>query len=256
MSESQPLRLSRRVRLWVFLRSLLLQASWNPKGMQNLGFAYAVLPALKGLYPEPAALKAAMQRHFAVFNTHPYAAAALLGGVLYHEERISRGEEGPERVMAFREALMGPLAALGDGFFWMALKPASGALGALLVPSTGLWAPVAFLVFYNVVHFGMRIRFYRIGLELGDRLVEEVARAKLPRRGAHLRSLGAGFAGAAAATLALTLGRIEPGLPGMAFGLGFLVWGALGYALLGRHVSRYALLYGSAAAGVAVGVWG
>src|SRR5690606_13799238 len=35
----------------VFLRSLLLQASWNPRGMQNLGFAYAMWPALEHLYP-------------------------------------------------------------------------------------------------------------------------------------------------------------------------------------------------------------
>ena len=30
----------------VFLRSLLLQATWNRRGMQNLGFVYALWPAL------------------------------------------------------------------------------------------------------------------------------------------------------------------------------------------------------------------
>ena len=38
----------------VFLRSLFLQASWNPRGMQNVGFADAIGPALTELYPEPA----------------------------------------------------------------------------------------------------------------------------------------------------------------------------------------------------------
>jgi hypothetical protein len=59
-----------RVKLRVFLRSLLLQASWNPKGMQNLGLVYALYPALEVLYPEPAKRREAVQRHLTFFNTH------------------------------------------------------------------------------------------------------------------------------------------------------------------------------------------
>ena len=110
--------------LWrVFARSMFLQASWNPQGMQNLGLAYALFPALERLYPDPAAQMVVVRRHLAFFNTHPYVAAAIVGGVLFHEERIARGEESPERVTQFKAALMGPLAALGDGFFWLSLKP-------------------------------------------------------------------------------------------------------------------------------------
>ena len=53
----------------VFFRSFFLQASWNPQGMQNLGLAYALYPALKKLYPEPEAQSAAVRRHLAFFNT-------------------------------------------------------------------------------------------------------------------------------------------------------------------------------------------
>ena len=94
------------VLLRVFVRSLFLQASWNPQGMQNLGLAYALFPALTELYPDPPAQLAALRRHLTFFNTHPYVAAAILGGVIYHEERIARGEESPDRVMAFKAALM------------------------------------------------------------------------------------------------------------------------------------------------------
>ena len=51
---------------------------------------------------------------------------------------------------------MGPLAALGDGFFWLSLKPAVGALCAALVPVLGAWAAVLFLVLYNAVHLTLR----------------------------------------------------------------------------------------------------
>jgi mannose PTS system EIID component len=191
--------LPRSVKLRVFLRSLLLQASWNPKGMQNLGLVYALYPALEVLYPDPEKRREAVQRHLTFFNTHPYVAAAIVGGVLYHEERIAAGEEDPRRVTEFKGALMGPLAALGDGFFWLSLRPAAGALCAALVPWLGAWAAVLFLVLYNVVHFTLRGRLFRMGLQLGDRLVEAVAKARLPTRGARLRAVAAASAGAAAA---------------------------------------------------------
>ena len=151
--------------------------------MQNLGLAWAVYPALCWLYPAKEARQAAVLRHLSPFNTHPYVAAAIVGGVLFHEERIARGEEGPERVEAFKRALMGPLAALGDGFFWLSLKPAVGALCCALVPLLGAWAAVLFVVLYNVVHLQQRVKLFRLGVHTGDKLVEAVAHERLPTLG-------------------------------------------------------------------------
>lgn len=256
--------LSRGILLRVFLRSLLLQASWNPQGMQNLGLAYALFPALKQLYPDRRELEAAVRRHLTFFNTHPYVAAAILGGVLFHEQRIARGEEGPERVQAFKSALMGPLAALGDGFFWLSLKPAVGAFCALLVPvfqlltgqaSQGAWAAVVFLVIYNLVHFTFRWRMYRMGLALGDRLVEEVAKANLPKRGARLRAVAAASAGALAAWLAIVFGRNEEASWAPLLASGCLIMGAVSYWLVAKRVSRYVVLYLSAGLAAVAGAF-
>jgi PTS system mannose-specific IID component len=243
------------VLLRVFLRSLFLQASWNPQGMQNLGLAYALYPALKELYPERQALETAVRRHLVFFNTHPYVAAAILGGVLYHEQRIARGEEPPDKVVAFKAALMGPLAALGDGFFWLSLKPATGAVCAALVPVLAAWAAVLFLVLYNLVHLTLRARLYWLGLSLGDRLVEAVARANLPTRGAKLRSLAAACAGGLAAWLAFSFGdsaggRFAPLLSG-----GCLALGVASYLLVARRVPNYVVLYLAAGLACAAGAF-
>src|SRR5512137_100889 len=88
--------------LHVFARSLFLQAAWNPKGMQNLGFAYALYPALERLYPDPRDLAEATERHLCCFNSHPYFAASIVGGALHHEEKIARGEEPSDAVNAFK----------------------------------------------------------------------------------------------------------------------------------------------------------
>ncbi len=240
---SGPSALGPRIHLKVFLRSLFLQASWNPEGMQNLGLAYALYPALERLYPDSAARSAAVKRHLTFFNTHPYVAAAILGGVLLHEERIARGEEGPDRVMAFKAALMGPLAALGDGFFWLSLRPAAGALCAALVPVIGAWAVLLFLVLYNVVHFTLRARLFWLGLAFGDRLIEEVARARLPARGASLRAVAAASAGGLAAYLAILFGAGVGGAWGPVLAGGCLAVGALAYFLVVRRVSNYVVFY-------------
>jgi PTS system mannose-specific IID component len=247
--------LSRAVLLRVFLRSLALQASWNPKGMQNLGLAYAVFPALEQLYPDKKALEAAVQRHLVFFNTHPYVAAAIVGGALYHEQRIARGEEPPDKVVAFKTALMGPLAALGDGFFWLSLKPAVGAVCAALVPVLHAWAALLFLILYNLVHFTLRARFYWMGLVLGDRLVEAVARANLPTRGARLRSVAAASAGGLAAWLAVDLGRTAGGVHAPWLVAGCLVLGVVSYMLVQQRVPNYVVLYLAAGLACAAGAF-
>ena len=243
------------MKLRVFLRSLLLQASWNPKGMQNLGLVYALYPALERLYPDPEKRREAVQRHLTFFNTHPYVAAAIVGGVLYHEERIAAGEEDPRRVTEFKGALMGPLAALGDGFFWLSLRPAAGALCAALVPWLGAWAAVLFLVLYNVVHFTFRARLFGMGLRLGDRLVEAVAKAHLPSRGARLRAVAAASAGAAATYLAVEFGSPQGGVGGWLLAGGCLALEALSYVLVARKVPPAALMILAAVLAGFLGAW-
>lgn len=242
--------------LWrVFVRSLFLQASWNPQGMQNLGLAYALYPALKRLYPEPDKQSEAVRRHLVFFNTHPYVAAAIVGGVLYHEQLIARGDESPERVVKFKAALMGPLAALGDGFFWLSLKPAVGAFCAAMVPILGAWAAVLFLVLYNAVHLTLRARLYWLGLSLGDSLVDAVAKARLPARGARLRALAAASAGGLAAYLAIEFGANQGGGWAPVLAGGCLAVGVVSYLLVGTRLSNYALIYAAALLAAVVGAW-
>lgn len=229
--------------LRVFMRSLFLQASWNPRGMQNLGLAYALYPALKKLYPERERLNAAVRRHLTFFNTHPYSAAAIVGGILNYEERIARGKEDAGKVTEFKSALMGPLAALGDGFFWLSLKPAVGAACAALVPMFRAWAALIFLVFYNVVHLTLRARLFWVGYTRGDGLIQEIGRVDLPARGTWLRAVAAASAGGLAAWLALTFGANEPGYLRWVLVMGCLAVGTLAYWFVARKTPKYIVLY-------------
>jgi mannose PTS system EIID component len=193
----------------VFLRSLFLQAAWNPRGMQNLGFAHAITPALEELYPDPAERAKALVRHLEFFNCHPYLAAAILGGAVRLEERVAAGEATPETVSRFKRALGPPFAALGDGFFWLALRPAAALAAAATEPFLGLGCVLVFVLLYNSVHLPARIWLFATGYSRGEGVVEAVARAHLASGTPLLKAAGAALSGALAAR-----GILAAGIPG------------------------------------------
>ena len=81
-----------RVRRKVWLRQFLLQGCWNYEGMQNLGFAYSILPALRDRYEgRPEEFSRALKRHLEYFNTHPAMAAVILGAAIRLEESVAVG---------------------------------------------------------------------------------------------------------------------------------------------------------------------
>jgi PTS system mannose-specific IID component len=247
------MKLGALVRMRVVWRSLFIQAGYNPQGQQSLGLTYALLPALKVLYPDPHAESEAVRRHLeTTFNTHPYVAAAIVGGILHHEEKIARGEEPPEAVAHFKQSLMGPLAALGDGFFWFSLRPACGAFCAALFPWLGVWCAALFLVLFNTVHLTARARFFALGYSAGDGLVPSLAKANIPRWGERLRALAAASAGALAAYLSVALAwRTGLSLP-LSTGGCFLL-AVLVFAVSETKGARWAALYGSALLAIVAG---
>ena len=247
------MRLTAATRARVFWRSLFIQAGYNPRGQQSLGLTYALLPALKALYPEPQAESEAVRRHLTTnFNTHPYAAAAIVGGILNYEERIARGERRPEDAEHFKASLMGPLAALGDGFFWFSLRPACGAFCAALYPWLHIWSAALFLFLFNAVHFTARAWFFTLGYRTGDGLVAELAKASIPRWGERLRAIAAMSAGALAAYLSVYFayrsGLSVPLLTG-----GCLLLAVLAFASSETKGSRWFALYGSAILAIVAG---
>jgi PTS system mannose-specific IID component len=154
----------------VLWRSFFFQAAANYERMQNVGFAYAMAPALGQLY-QGEALQAAMQRHLAFFNSHPYLSSAVLGASLRIEERIAAGELPPAHVEAVKRVTMGPLAAVGDSFFWSSLRPFAAAWAVAGVVAGVAWAPLAFLLLYNLFHLGIRAFGIFAGYREGEGIV-------------------------------------------------------------------------------------
>jgi PTS system mannose-specific IID component len=230
----------------VFWRCLFLQAAWNRRGMQNLGFAYAIDPALRALYPDEGAREEALRRHLGFFNCHPYMAAAIVGGAIHHEERVAAGAEPRQGPLAYKATLQGPLAAVGDGFFWTALRPFFGALAAVGALLFGAPAIVAALAVYNVIHLALRVGLFRAGYRQGDALVGTIAHLSLPVLADRLRWAGAALCGVAAGAFLLRGAALSgPAAAGLA---GLVA--AVGWAALARGARLLPTAYVATLAGV------
>ena len=128
---TEKLQLSKSDRKKVWWRSQFLQGSWNYERMQNLGWAYSLIPAIKKLYTTKEDQAAALERHLEFFNTHPYVAAPIMGVTLALEEERANGVEIDDAaIQGVKIGMMGPLAGIGDPVFWFTVRPILGALGA------------------------------------------------------------------------------------------------------------------------------
>lgn len=165
--------------LRMYFRSFLLQASWNFERLQNLGFYYLILPGLHSLYGDeiPAEVR---QQHSAYFNTHPYFAPLVAGTILRLETLSLKGVESSVDSETYKRMVMAPLAAMGDALFWGGVRPLAALVGLLIASQGSLWAPVVFLVLFNLPH----LLFRGVGLILGYvqdlRAIETVQKCRLP----------------------------------------------------------------------------
>jgi len=198
--------------LAAFGRALFLQASWSFERMQTAGFAYAIEPALKKLYPNPAEYESRMKLHLEYFNTQPYFASFILGAAIRLEQDRATGRNATADVSGFKVAMMAPLGALGDSFFWGALKPMA-AVAAVAVAMTGSWwAPVLFLVLFNIWHVGLRLGMLFWGYTSGGDAVALMARYRFTKMARRFKVISLAMLGGILGMMQLWRAELRPPL--------------------------------------------
>jgi PTS system mannose-specific IID component len=123
--------------------------------MQNLGFLFGIDGWLRRIYPDPEEYRRAALRHLEHFNTQPYMASFALGlvGALEEERASAPDERKPvieERIRQLKRAVGAGLAAVGDSFFWGALRPACA--GVTILAGLAFWtAGASHPIFWSAV---------------------------------------------------------------------------------------------------------
>ena len=180
-------------------RATLLQAAWNYESLQAVGFAWALLPGLERLYPDPRVRARRVLDRLEIFNSNPYLATIGLGAALRLEEEIARGAAGAERRQTrLLHALRGSLGALGDRLFWAGWRPAVGLVATILALATASpWPAVGFVVAYNLLAQGVRWRGVRAGFAGGAGIARVLQDPFWRRATSAAETIGAAAAGAA-----------------------------------------------------------
>ena len=172
----EKITLSKQDRRSVALRSTFLQGSWNYERMQNGGWCYSIIPAIKKLYKTEEDRAAALKRHLEFYNTHPYVSAPVMGVTLALEEERANGMPVDDQtVQGVKVGMMGPLAGVGDPVFWFTVRPILGALGASLALSGSIVGPLLFFVVWNIVRIAFLWYTQEFGYKVGTSIAKDMS---------------------------------------------------------------------------------
>jgi len=229
-----------------FLRSLFISASLNFTRMQNLGFAYALLPLARFRENEKQRQVAFLLRHLDYFNTHPYLAGAVLGAVIRIEEdeRTDDAAKGTD-VTRLKKSLMGPYAAIGDNFFSGSLRPLAAIVAAIMAWGGFIWAPLIFLLIFTPLQFWIRVRGFMEGYRRDWQGFIYIQSWDLPRFAGYLRRVSLALLAVATVIAGEGIYRFTAQnwpRPGLAVAL--LAAVLLSYYAVRRGLSPLIVLYG------------
>ena len=153
------------------------QISWNYERMQALGFAYAMEPVLRKLFPEEADYEEALARHLVFFNTNPVVGAPLIIG-----SAIAMEEAGaPASAEGVKVALMGPLAGVGDTIIWALYNSIIFTIGASLALQHNILGPIFVVVMVAVPYTVVRYWQFMWAYGQGKALATSLASGMLER---------------------------------------------------------------------------
>ncbi len=153
------------------------QISWNYERMQALGFAYAMEPVLRKLFPNKEDYAAALQRHLVFFNTDPVIGAPLIIG-----SAIAMEEAGaPASAEGVKVALMGPLAGVGDTILYAIYNSIIFTIGASYALQGNLLGPLFAAVMVLVPYFLVRWWQFFWAYDQGKALATSLATGALER---------------------------------------------------------------------------
>lgn len=154
--------------------------------MQNIGFAYTMIPLIKKFGRNRDEIATMLKRHLQLFNSNPYMSGPIIGSVVKLEEDLYSGGECSE-ADNLKRTLMAPYAAMGDSLFWGSLRPFSAGLAVAMALRGWVVAPLVFLLVYNSVHALVRVKGFKEGYRTGKGAIDFIREVNLPQLSRRIR---------------------------------------------------------------------
>lgn len=263
-------KISRKDLKKVFWRSFTMEWAWNYERQAHMGFMFSMMPILRKLYADDKEkLARACSRHMEFFNTTPHLSTLILGmSVAMEESNANEKEFDDTSINGVKAALMGPLAGVGDSFFWGTLRIIATGVGTSLALKGNILGPILFFLIFNIPHVLLRFYCTFWGYNVGTDILKRIQKSGLMDSltyGAQLLGLmviGAMTASMVIVNIPLSIGsgdsatKVQKILDGIMPGLLPLCLTFFLYWLLQKKVKFIYLLLGIAALGIVGSLFG
>ncbi|MFH1282934.1 MAG: PTS system mannose/fructose/sorbose family transporter subunit IID [bacterium] len=177
---------------WIlFFRSFFIQAYWNREGLQNIGFAFTILPFLTKIYSKNSEkLNAAITRHLDYFVTNPYLVPLVAALVIDKEESSLTSERNMDKeIPMIKKYLSSSLAAIGDSFIWGCLRPFNSIIGCMLffvcfkniTSNYIVLSIILYLLLYNSVTLNVRFLCGAAGIRYKEAVLQYLKKIPLAK---------------------------------------------------------------------------
>lgn len=152
------------------------QQCYNFEIMQGLGFAHAMCPIIRRLYPDDVEKrKEALERHMNYYNTENNWGASIAGIVASMEEEKANGAAiSDSSINSIKAALMGPLAGIGDTVTQSLVKTVLLGIACDLALNGNILGPILFVVLMSVYTLGFSHFVYFTGYKSGKASVTKL----------------------------------------------------------------------------------
>lgn len=151
---------------WLFFH----QSSHNYERMMGTGFCHSLSGSLEKLYgDDKKGLSQALTRNMAFFNTEPQLGSVIPGVTLALEESYvnNRKDFDPDIISSTKNALMGPLAGIGDSILVGTLNPILLSIGIGLSKDGSPLGAFFFLILWLAIVVPMKYSLFIKGYQLG-----------------------------------------------------------------------------------------
>lgn len=162
----------------VFWRHYQLLGCFNYERQMSTGYGYTMMPALKELYKDdPKGMREAVKRHLEFFNCATSTSPFIIGLTCAMEEQNASEPEEYDAgsITSVKAALMGPLAGIGDSFFWGTFRVIGAGIGAPLAVAGNVLGPIIYAILNVIPSEIVRRWGFKIGYSGGSKFLERIS---------------------------------------------------------------------------------
>ncbi|MDQ0360263.1 PTS system mannose/fructose/sorbose family transporter subunit IID [Breznakia pachnodae] len=164
----------------IFFKSFGLEGPFIYSRLQSIGYCRAMLPAIEKIYTDQKDQSDAINRHLEFFNSNPELSTFIMGISASMEEQNAQDKSfDASSINNVKAGLMGPIAGIGDSFWWGIVKTVAAGIGCQFAMQGSILGPILFLLVFNIPHWLIRYILTFKGYELGHKVLEMMSKSNI-----------------------------------------------------------------------------